>query len=294
MNIFKPNYYEKFKCIAHRCKHSCCIGWEIDIDDETLAMYQKKDGAFGERIRESIEEGHFILGKNDRCPFLNNKNLCEIITNMGEDALCQICADHPRFRNFFSDREEIGLGMCCEEAARIILTFPDKAEIKGEDYPEDDEKVFFNGREQIFAIVQDREWSLEERIENLCGFYDLQLPDKDWQNVFYNLERLDKAWEEKLELLKDRGKDVETLWDLPFEQILVYFIYRHLSEGFYDGRIKERLLFAILSLRVIKHIFANGEKTMENLIEICRMYSSEVEYSEENIEKLLDELEDNE
>ena len=32
MKIIAPNYYPAFRCIADKCRHSCCIGWEIDID----------------------------------------------------------------------------------------------------------------------------------------------------------------------------------------------------------------------------------------------------------------------
>ena len=39
MIAITPDYYNKFKCIANRCRHSCCIGWEIDIDDSTLQKY---------------------------------------------------------------------------------------------------------------------------------------------------------------------------------------------------------------------------------------------------------------
>ena len=35
MKIFAPDYYRDFKCSAGNCKHSCCIGWEIDIDEDT-------------------------------------------------------------------------------------------------------------------------------------------------------------------------------------------------------------------------------------------------------------------
>ena len=54
MKIFAPDYYNKFKCIANRCKHSCCIGWEIDIDDETFEYYEDIDSDFGNRLRENI------------------------------------------------------------------------------------------------------------------------------------------------------------------------------------------------------------------------------------------------
>ena len=29
-----PTFYRDFKCIANRCTDSCCIGWEIDIDED--------------------------------------------------------------------------------------------------------------------------------------------------------------------------------------------------------------------------------------------------------------------
>ena len=30
----RPEYYDRFRCIAGACKDSCCIGWEIDVDEE--------------------------------------------------------------------------------------------------------------------------------------------------------------------------------------------------------------------------------------------------------------------
>ena len=66
-----PNYYHKFKCIADKCTHNCCIGWEIDIDEETMSLYNSLDTLMGERIRNSIEGDvpHFILQEGDTCPF---------------------------------------------------------------------------------------------------------------------------------------------------------------------------------------------------------------------------------
>ena len=40
MKLYAPEYYKKFRCIADRCEHSCCNGWEIDIDSATLARYK--------------------------------------------------------------------------------------------------------------------------------------------------------------------------------------------------------------------------------------------------------------
>ena len=49
-----PDYYEEFSCIASRCKDSCCAGWEIDIDEESYEYYRTREGAFGDRLRESM------------------------------------------------------------------------------------------------------------------------------------------------------------------------------------------------------------------------------------------------
>ena len=54
MKIVVPDYYKDFKCLAGDCKHSCCIGWEIDIDADTLEYYKSVDGEFGERLKNNI------------------------------------------------------------------------------------------------------------------------------------------------------------------------------------------------------------------------------------------------
>ena len=93
MKTFIPDYYNKFSCIANKCNHNCCIGWEIDIDNETYEYYKSLKGDMGKRLCEEVsEEGtpHFKLSDNERCPFLNEYNLCDIITELGENALCEI------------------------------------------------------------------------------------------------------------------------------------------------------------------------------------------------------------
>ena len=81
-----PDYYPAFRCIAGDCKHSCCIGWEIDIDEESLAKYRAMPGALGTRLRQNISAGdppHFVLGEGERCPFLNQCGLCDRIDCRG-------------------------------------------------------------------------------------------------------------------------------------------------------------------------------------------------------------------
>ena len=35
-----PDYFDQFACLAGDCPHSCCIGWEIDIDPDTADYYR--------------------------------------------------------------------------------------------------------------------------------------------------------------------------------------------------------------------------------------------------------------
>ena len=161
MNLYVPEYYPAFRCIASECGHTCCAGWEIDIDADSLARYDRLPGAFGERVRQCVSrEGapHFILTAQERCPLLNGDNLCELILRVGEDALCQICRDHPRFRNYFSGRVEMGLGLACEEAARLILSWPRPLRLillegDGAEAPTEDERFLFDLRERWLASI---------------------------------------------------------------------------------------------------------------------------------------------
>ena len=79
MKIIVPEYYPQFRCRAGACRHSCCIGWEIDIDPETHERYRKETGALGVRLRANIETNEdtacFRLDESERCPFLNESGL---------------------------------------------------------------------------------------------------------------------------------------------------------------------------------------------------------------------------
>ncbi len=292
MLTITPNYYNDFKCIANKCKHSCCIGWEIDIDASTLEKYNNLKVGFADVLKSNIEFNeipHFRLDQNEHCPFLSKNGLCDIITNLGEDMLCQICSDHPRFRNFYEEYQEIGLGLCCEAAAEIILTNKEKAKLNLTDKTKEIPIIKF--REKLFNIIQDRNFSIDERINNMLTFIDEQLPDNtDWYNIFNSLEKMDKSWDQYLLRIKN-GIDptaTDNSLDTAYEQLVVYLIFRHFLDSQYDDMIKERVLFTALIYKIIKKM--NSTNTLEELIEIARLFSCEIEYSDENINTLLENL----
>ena len=112
MKLVTPKYYEEFKCIAGDCTDTCCAGWDVDVDKKSNDFYKTVTGPFGDRLKAvsvDDEEGGctFTLTKEKRCPFLNDANLCDLYTELGEDKLCDTCAEFPRFINNFGALREM-------------------------------------------------------------------------------------------------------------------------------------------------------------------------------------------
>ena len=312
MKTVVPDYYKDFRCLAGDCHHSCCIGWEVDIDDDTLNFYRTVGGEFGRRLESSIsyDEGtaHFCMDKEGRCPFLNEKGLCDIMTNLGFDKVSQICDDHPRFRNFYSGRTEVGLGLSCEAVAQMIVNKTDKAKFivleEGEELLWEDECDFLDLRDDIFDILQNREIPLRDRCAQMLSFCGTGYPDTDIYSTadfFGTLEKLDDERDILLDAIKATAAEKLVLpqekWlDIAFEQLLVYFVFRHLTDSLDDGRLEERTVFCVMSAYIVYAMAAaqfntKGEITPVMLADAARIYSAEIEYSTENTEKLLDYIE---
>ena len=296
MKLIAPDYYPTFRCIADQCRHSCCIGWEIDIDPETRARYHRVPGAFGARLNASIADGEvssFRLGEGERCPMLNANGLCDLITELGEDMLCQSCADHPRFRSYFSDRTELGLGLCCEEAARLVLTqTAPMALISLEDDGADetlpeDEAARLALRGELIALVQDGSQALTTRLEALLAAVDFTLPGQDWAEVYRGLERLDPKWDACLDGIAPIGAEAPAELQGALANFAAYLLYRHLPGALEDDDIPGRMALCAFATRCVRDAaLAAGIP----LAEAARMFSAEVEYSEENIGALLDSM----
>ena len=305
MKIIVPDYYERFACIKGDCRHSCCIGWEIDIDPDSLARFRSVEGELGDRLRRNIcenDEGAcFRLTEEESCPFLNRDGLCDLILGLGEDCLCQICYDHPRFRNFFTDREEIGLGLCCEAAGKLILGWegPMRLIAAADDGLCEkltaEEAEFLEIRDELIAVAQDRSMPVETRLLKMLKWLELEalsVEEPDWISFLLGLERLDESWAERL---KNCGQiqfgHVLPEWEIAFEQMMVYLLYRHLPAGFEDGDLCGHIAYAVFAWTLVRSLCAAMDvPDFEELVEICRAYSSELEYSDENTAAIIERL----
>ena len=308
MKLIAPAYYPRFRCLAGACRHTCCRGWEIDVDAAALARYEQVDGPLGDKLRRAIDRAgdapHFRLDQQENCPFLTKNGLCELILHLGEDSLCQVCADHPRYRGFFTDRTEIGLGLCCEAAARLILTWPEPVTLitleddGGDEAPTAEERAFLQLRARLTAVAQDRSMPIAARVDALEQMSGIPLPWDSlprWAELLLTLERLDEAWTHRLTALMDASpaEGLSAEWDAPLEQLLTCLMYRHLTGALEDGDAAGRLAFVVLGWKLICALFLlEREQTMDTLVETVRLWASDIEYSDENTAALLDALDE--
>ncbi len=203
-----PDYYGEFACTAGWCKDSCCIGWEINIDEDTAEYYEQAEGEIGCRLKEAMYENEdgevsFHLGKKGRCPFLNGENLCDICIHMGEEALSEVCTEYPRFSLWYADVQQKCLSLSCEEAGRLLFSKEEpvefvEMELPGEAFYEEtdedetnypmgsflfdvnddleekisEEKKHFleQAQNEIIAILQNREIDIEVRMQQYLSY----------------------------------------------------------------------------------------------------------------------------
>ena len=132
------------------------------------------------------------------------------------------------------------------------------------------------------------------------------LPERttgEWCEVLLQLERLDGAWTRELENLRDnwQGLQLDSFdrfmlsRQTEYEQLLVYLVWRHLANASNEVDLAARAAFAAFGYELVRLLGAvswqeTGELSFDRQVELARLFSSELEYSEENFERLLDEL----
>ena len=271
MSIY-PDFYGRFACRAGACRHSCCRGWEIDVDEDSAAYYETVPGELGAKLRRSITRdaygAHFLLTEDERCPFLRADGLCELIRSLGEGALCDICALHPRFFEEAGEEALCGLGLSCEAVCELLLdTAGELAFINDED------------SETMTMPVLLRHLGLKADPASLR--FDGAPPSAEYLRRLAETEAIDRHWPGELAAVAEA-----TPPRLPvgprYDRILQYLLYRQLERAEEAGM--ERLLrYARESTAFVAAQDALFGTDGEHL----RRFSEQVEYSTENASILL-------
>ena len=282
LSIF-PKFYKNFLCKADKCKHSCCKGWEIDIDEETAGKYLAMTGELGAEIRQNIgknEDSYFFkLTEDERCPFLQKNGLCKIILNIGEENICEICTMHPRFFTMLDDVELCGVGLSCEKTCELLLG--DEKDLVF--YIEDtEEELSFL---EVLAVIglnlpnEMQEFSLAVNAENINKVLEIMAKtepiDENWSKELSIMQDMDNVELKAKEYLENSDKNI-------LNKIYQYILYRQL-ERLVDIDIEALINYAQYSiLFIILHTMISKE-----LGESVRRWSEQIEYDTDNVDLIL-------
>ena len=258
-----PDYYGDFECTAGWCKDSCCIGWEINIDEETAEYYESVPGEFGDRLHTAMYENEdgdisFRLGKKKRCPFLNGENLCDICIHLGEELLSEVCTEYPRFSLWYADVQQKCLSLSCEEAGRILFSKEEPVEFVEMELPGEvefeDEEFDEGGNEE--------DWSNET-----SDFYSVS----EWEYSGIDREKkvfLEQVQSEAIAILQDRSKPIE----LRMKEYLSYLTWIQEKINRTDVEAGESLAYTdeelqedvpVLEFQLLAPTFEQYEKRMD-------------------------------
>ena len=83
-----PAFSRGFHCRAGACRHTCCAGWDIDVDEESAYRFMTYKGEIGAIMKRYLAENdsgyQILLNEERRCPFLQRDGLCMLIREKGK------------------------------------------------------------------------------------------------------------------------------------------------------------------------------------------------------------------
>ena len=256
-----------------------------------------------------------MLGENGLCPIISqcgtealsvtcdsHPRFTEIYGGYAESMLCISC---PEAARLLLDREE----------PLTFLTETDNTPPEPNDLDGDLFQLILLSRKTAMTLVQDRSRPLSDRLALLLCFadridrnlehFDLCMDLCDlYENRGYQdrqlirIRRLRKygtmtmtrqllnAMEHLTEAFPEVLKELErvdlTPWEVPLEQLTVYFLFRWWLKAACNGYLWRQAAAAVVSVLSV----AGMAKSMGSLTEAARLYSKEVEHADINLDLL--------
>ena len=311
MQICKPDYFDRFTCLAAACPDSCCKEWDVLVDERSATYYRDLPGDLGDRLRQVLtqEDGEVYMTIEDgRCPMWRGDGLCRIQAELGHDALCRTCRDFPRLTHDYGVFTELGLELSCPEAARLILSSPSEPlpmpELADcEDYDREDMALLLHTRLEALTLLDHQDFTVPQALTLLLlyGFHVQGLLDgedtpdfspeaaldtakalakpgscRGIRDFFLSLEILTPAWKQRLTAPSCPGN-----WTEQFRRLAKYFVQRYWLQAISDFDLVSRVKFSILLCILIRDLGGN-------LTQTAQLCSKEIENNTENVDTLLD------
>lgn len=218
------------------------------------------------------------------------------------------------------ETEEAGEQNNCEEA--------DTCEEIG-DSEGTDAGMLLAARADIINILEDRTRPVKSRISDVLEYavslqekineepeeYELETSGDAADNcillfdIYDGLEQLNSSWAEWSSLVRqtifeedgfmkltDELCSIIPDYELLMENLMKYFIFRYYMKAVWDCNQLDKVKFAAACCLIIRQMLAalagkqNGGVTREDIIKLVRVFSRQVEYSEDNVEAVCEEF----
>ncbi len=334
MKHIYPKYYKDFKCIANLCPDSCCKDWDVELDEKAERFYNTVDTPFGEKIRSLTIDGDdnnriFINRADKRCPFWNDDMLCDIYINLGEEHLCETCANFPRITQDYAVFTEHMLSFACPVASKLML----KAEnpytdfencdydFSNAEFSEEYMEFLLDARTKTIQLLTDRSIPFSERLKSAIRFNDevqnlidndiyrldeielSEMPDKEEKSdcrfifdLHQKLEIISDRWRELIDISAEISDfEVPTEYDPAYEKLALYYVYIYYLQAIDSYNVMLPLQRLVCAYVVISRVEAvlrqDKEFDFERFSRVMQKYSKEVEHSYENSDILEFEFE---
>ena len=311
MEITKPGYFDRFRCLAGHCPDSCCKEWEVQVDGDAAAFYRQLPGALGDDLRRCLrdEDDDTYLTIADRCcPMWRADGLCRIQAELGEAALCKTCREFPRLTHDYGDFMELGLELSCPEAARLILNepaVPITEELPGSgeaEYDAEAMEVLKATRARALELLSNTGRAIGETLALLLLYGCQAQGELDGEEAvpFDGEATLETARElsqpgdaaeilpffQSLEILTDTWKSrlhspAPGDWDSRTLALTRYFVNRYWLQAVSDYDLYSRVKFIVIACLLLRELGGDFERT-------AQLFSKEIENDADNMDALLD------
>ena len=292
-----PTIYHVFQCKPDQCENTCCQLWTIDIDEPTAERYHAMTGSLGESLRQAItvddEGSHFIFSKaQPMCPLLNEKGLCKVVLELGEEGLCDTCHMHPRFYKYIEDLELCGVGLSCEASVELLAQQEPMGLLL---FTIEDDHNEFNSEERLTLhnIFELLAFDLDPNLFQYTPNPSKQ-SFKELLDLYKQTEPIDENWTAQVNTLSSKLDQLITFVQTYIQQedmslfnkVYQYILYRQI-DMLSDYSLESILAYAKSGA---DYILIASALEGQPLKQVAR-WSQQIEYDENNVELLLQHYE---
>ena len=174
----------------------------------------------------------------------------------------------------------------CKRMQQELYGYHTGGEVSGQEQEQRESRLIAECREKE-VTPQEAYAAFLARMER---YEQLEVLDQNWEE---EKKRLRAAFHEDnyLECIRNfhaaqQGREYE------YEHLLVYFTFRYFMRSYYDDNILNKAQFAVAGILMIRDMDAlrflenGGTVSVEDRVAVAKLYSKEVEHSEENMEFL--------